>query len=63
LKPGFIFYVEREDGTFDKCVVDMACYPTEGMKGKFRARLREWSKAGKIFRRRDKAFQDFRDML
>lgn len=63
LKPGFIFYIVRDDGTFDKCEVDLKCYPTPGMKEKFRAKLREWSKTGKMFRRRDKAFHDFRDML
>lgn len=62
LFPGAIVYV-KEGNEFLKIEIDLAWYPSDRLKNEFRAKITELSAAGKLFRRRDKPFQDFRDLL
>lgn len=60
---GAVYYIEDVNGILHKCVLELAWWPTERMKQEARTTIARYSKEGKLFTRRDKAFQDFRDML
>jgi hypothetical protein len=61
---GATFYTKHKDGTFTRCVVDIDTpyYETEKQKQGFRDWVKQLSKDGNIYMRRDKAGHDFRDL-
>lgn len=59
---GAIVYIKQDNGTFEKCEIDLCWYPTHNLMNQFRAEMKRLSLAGRIFSRRDKAFKDFRDV-
>lgn len=63
LKPGFIFWIKQENGEFHKAELDLAWNNTKRMLEEYRAGLKKMSIEGKLFTRRDKPGQDFRDLL
>jgi len=62
LKIGATFYVKRDDGKFERAVIDLSYYTTANMLQQFKDWVKTKSKEGKLFTRRDKAFNDFRDL-
>jgi hypothetical protein len=62
LKIGATFYVKRDNGKFERGVIDLAYYVTPNMLQQFKDWVKTKSKEGKLFTRRDKAFNDFRDL-
>jgi hypothetical protein len=59
---GAVFWVKMDDGTLEKCVCALAWYPTEEMLTAYRAWIKKMSIEGRLFTRRDKPFQCFRDI-
>jgi hypothetical protein len=63
LKQGYIFWIKQDNGEFHKAVVDLAWYNTDRVLNAYRAGIKRLSVENKLFTRRDKPGQDFRDLL
>jgi hypothetical protein len=62
LKEGFTFYIKQDNGEFERCVCDPAWQSNRGHLAAYRQWVVKLSKEGKLFRRRDIAFEDFRNV-
>ena len=62
LHVGATFYVKRDDGKFERAVIDLSYYTTANMLQQFKDWVKKNSREKRLFTRRDKAFHDFRDV-
>ncbi len=59
---GAVFYRKMPDGTFERAVVDLSEWETPEKLWYYRATIRDDSRKGLLYTRRDKPFKDFRDI-
>jgi len=58
-----VFWIKQEDNSYHKAQIDLSWNHTAKMKDEYRAGIKKLSIEKRLFTRRDKPHEDFRDLL